>query len=74
MRLLNEYAIKDPKDMKSDGKSCYFKLNVLPRVGCLEAKLLFGDNYYEGERTKVKMKIKNVGVEKVSKVYIACDE
>lgn len=32
----------------SDAKSCYFKLNVHPAVGCLEAKARFEDNYYEG--------------------------
>jgi hypothetical protein len=74
MKLLNEYLIKDPKDMKSDEKSCYFKLNILPRVGCLEAKLYFEDYYYEGEQTKAKMVLKNVGVEKISKIYISCDE
>jgi hypothetical protein len=74
MRLLNEHRLRTPEQTRSASKSCYFKLNVHPATGCLEAAALFADCYFEGERTTVTLRLRNVGTEAVTKVCIACDE
>ena len=48
MKLFTFHQIKEPSEIKSDTKSCFFKLNVLPPAGCLESKAFFEDYYYEG--------------------------
>lgn len=35
------HKIKDPLEIASEYKSCYFKLNILEKIGMLEAHALF---------------------------------
>ena len=55
-------------------KSCYFKLNINDPCGKLKAIATYGENYYEGQRSQMKLTLVNQGFKPIQKVFISGDE